>query len=334
MSQGKSVTIYGLLGDVESTYLDGATLTEAADGIMLAEEVVAEIDYTHDGMRAAPPGSAIAHQTKSAPSGRFVTMTPTVEMRGSGAAYTSSVKPQDLHTFLVMSGHSATLVDNTSYTYVPHALTTTPVSAAFECYSRGQQMDLIGCYGSLGFIIEGPGFGIMSCDVRGIMTTDPSDVALPAITYGTTAAPKASGMAVTIGAFTSAVCRRVEFQQNRDIATARVDHSGAAAHAGWAVGRMAPTLNLTIEAAEFHGSTPWTDSDSIDPFMLMNQAQSVALSFTLGSVAFNKMAFSAAQAQLVSVAPEEDGPVALWNLGFQLNPSSPILQDAYSFLFN
>ena len=333
MSQGKSVSIYGLLGDVEGSYLDGATLTEAADGILLAEEAVAVIDYNDDGQRAAPPGSAIGHQTKSAPSGRFCTLAPKVEIRGAGEAYAAGTVPQDLHTFMRMSGHTATLSDGVSWTYTPHALTTTPESAAFEALARGQQYDLIGAYATLGFLIEGPGFGILSADINAIMTTHPTDVALSAITYDSVAPPKASNMGVTIGNYTGGVSRRIEFAQNRDIATARVDHSGTAAHAGWAVGKMLPTMNMTVEADSFHGTTPWTAAAAIDPYRAMYEGTSMTLGFTLGSVAFNKMVFAAAQVQITNVADEEDGPIALWNITFQLNPSTPVLQDAYSLAF-
>ncbi|MHC4647630.1 MAG: hypothetical protein ACYTBJ_19360 [Planctomycetota bacterium] len=332
MSQTKSTTIYGLAGTLETVYGDATSPSLSTDGIQLAEEFLATREYLHDGARPAPPGSAISTQKMATPGGSFFTGSPSTLGRGAGAAYSASVKPPDIATFMEMSGHSSTLVDTISYTYEPHALTVTPESGSFSAYSRGQLWPLSGVYGSLGMVVEDGGFAVFSCDMQGICGA-PSDVTLPAITYSTVMHPKAEGVALTIGNYTGAVVRRLEFTQNRELAN-RLDQSGASLYPGTANGRMSPVLTMTVEADTFT-TTPFHAASAFDPWGFYDSAQEVAITFTVGTVQFNKFTFTASQAQMNAVPVEgADGPTGLWDLSFVLNPSSAILQDAYSFLFN
>lgn len=339
MSQTKSVTLYGLTNDVEGSYGGGGTLDAATDGIQLAEETLGTVKYLNDGERAAPPGSTSASQKANEPSGAYVDdLEPSTEIRGAGAAYSSSAKPET-HTWWSISGHTATL-DATpgaeKYTYTPHALTTTPISGVLNAYARGQLWPLTGAYASVGFVLEAGGYGIMTAALSAIVGS-PSDVALPAITYSSVLPPKVEGMALTIGNYTGGIIRRVQFQQGRAIVPRAGDGNAAAgAHPGFAVGRMDATLEVLVEADSFHGTTPYHAAAAIDPFKMYETAQVVAVSFNLGVVGtgYNSMQFTASQAQLSGPpADDADGPTALWRLSFKLRPSTPILQDMYSVVF-
>ena len=333
MSQSKSIILYGLAGLTETSYGSADSVTLGTDGIQLFEEFVITPEYLQSGERGAPPGSAVAQQKFAAPGGRFFTGQPTVQVRGSGAAYSASVKPADIHTLFEISGHSATLVDTVSWTYVPHVLTTTPESGVFEGYARNRLHPLSGVYGSLGFVIEGGGFCNMTCDMRGILG-HPTEVDLPAITYSTVMHPKAEAMGIAIGNYTAGVLRRVEFAQGR-VLVDRLDMSGTDLYPGVAFGRLAPTLTIVIEADDLHGTTPWHAAAAIDPDRMYYEGEEFEVSFTLGSTTFNKFTFTASQCQLTGPAVEQDdGPTALWELSMQLNPSTVILSDPYSFLFN
>lgn len=332
MSQTKSATIFGLAGLLETVYGDGASVTLNTDGIQLSEEFLITPEDMNDGLRSAPPGSAVGHQKRGAPGGRFFTGTPQVMARGFGAAYSAGNKPPDIDVIMEICGHSSVLDDGVSYTYEPHALTTTPESGSFSAYARGQLWPLSGVYGSLGLVIEDGGYGMFSCDMQGIRGA-PSDVPLPAIVYSTVLHPKAEGLSLAIGDYAGGVVRRVELTQARELTT-RLDMSGSALYPGTANGRMLPVLTMTVEADSFT-TTPFHAAAAFDPWGFYNSAQQVEISFTLGSVAFNRFTFTASQAQM-NAEPTEgvDGPTGLWDLSFQLNPSTVILQDAYSFLFD
>ena len=332
MSQTKSTTIYGLAGLLETTYGDAASVTLATDGVELSEEFLVTREYLQSGERSAPPGSAIAHQKMGPPDGSFFTGSPQVLARGYGSAYSAANKPPDVAVFMELCGHSSTLDDGVSYAYAPHALTVTPESGSFEAYSRGQLWPLSGIYGSLGLLIEDGGYGVFTCDMQGICGA-PSDVALPAITYSQVLHPKAEGLSLAIGDYTGGVARRVELTQGRELAN-RLNQSGASLYPGTANGRMAPVITMTVEADSFT-TTPFHAAAAFDPWGFYNAAIQVAITFTLGTTAFNRFTFTASQAQMNAVPLEgADGPTGLWDLSFQLNPSTAILQDAYSFLFD
>lgn len=338
MSQAKSVTIYGTMVELEGSYAGGGTMVGAEDGVELAEEFLAEIDYVNDGVRTPPPGSASANQRRGAPSGRFFTATMPTLLRGRGAAYSGSVFPE-VHDLMRASGHAAALDATASaekYTYTPEALSVAPASVFIEGYSRGFLFPFTGVYGSMAVIIDGPGYARGEFEIRGRAGVE-TDVSLPAITYGTTVHPKATGLAVVLGNFTAGVVRRVEFRQNRELAD-RANISGAAVYQGVANARMSPELVLVVEAAALTTSTPWSATSTFNPSKLYDDGIQHAISFgfgVAGAANYNRVAFAAAQAQL-SQPPvhEEDGPTALWRLTYQLNPSTPILSDMYSWVWS
>jgi len=325
MTAPKLIPVFGLLGDVETVYGDGGTLTAALDGILLTEPTPMTVAYAHGGERPIAVGTAGTLQ-RAAPSGRSGEFTPRVEARGAGAAYSATVLPPDIDTLMRISGHAQTLDVTASLetvTYDPESAPASYESGGFEAYTRGQLFTMASAYATLSFLIEGPSFMVFEATVMGTLS-DPTDVALPVITYNTTLPPKAISLALAIGAITGTAVRRIAWTQNRNIAP-RLDMNNADGHKGFSPGRRESTLEILVEAEAF---ATW------DPYADWKAATVRNITFTIGSVQYNKVTFNAVQAQVANVTEEEDGPTALWGVTFNLGSSDGASNDEYQFVWD
>jgi hypothetical protein len=192
------------------------------------------------------------------------------------------------------------------------------VSAAGELYSRGQKWPVTGVYADMGFEIDGPGLMIFEFPFMGLVSI-PTDVAVPSITYNATQPPKAESVALAIGAWATPVVRKVGFKANRKASPrANINNPG---HAGFSPGHRDPQLTITVEAAALA---------TFDPYTLRDNATPQLVTFTVGATQYNKIKFTAAQAQIIEVAEERDEDTALWTLTFTCPPSNNVLNDDYS----
>lgn len=321
MSADKLVTLYGLTGKTEASYKAGGALA-LTDGILLAEPANMTIDFVHDGARAPNPGNS-GQARRAKPSGASGAFAAKIEAAGAGATYSASVLAQVLHTLMRISGHGATL-DSTAgaqkYTFAP--VSSGFASGVLNAYARGQLYPLTGAYADFSFSFDGPGFLMMEFAVQGLIGAV-SDVSVPAITYPNHAVPpKCENIALSIGG-TSFVVRKGSFKANRKISP-RADVN-AAGHAGFTLGTRAPTLELTVEAKALA---------TFNPYTLRENGTVQAVTFTVGGTQFNRLVFTASQAQITGVTEEADEDTALWTLAFALSTSGPAAEDDYSLVLS
>lgn len=327
MANPKQVNLFGMLAKLEPSYDGGGALSAATDGCWLQEPFEASISYVHDGARIAQaPGSGNTFKRLEA-TGIIVEGSPKFEARGSGAAYTGSVFPPDVHVWLRASGHSATLSGGAGveqYLYAPQSLNdSTWGSIVMEGYGRNQKYPVQGVYADCQFEVDGNGPMVFTFPFKGIGTL-PTDVTLPSITYQaiSTLPPKAESAALTFNGVSTLVVRNVKFAKNQVIAGPRASQTSAGKFAGFAMGGRNPTFEVTVEAI---------DLATLNPYALRDAATSFAISYTIGAInLYNQIIFVANQAQVVEVEDDSDGPTALWRIVCELKPSSPILSDDYS----
>lgn len=297
----KTITVFGLLGDIEATYGGGGALVAGTDGILLAEAALCKINYLHDGMRA-PGATTGGPPVRSSPTGRWGEFTPRVEMRGKNSAYSGSVWSQELHTFLRSSGHDAAFsVDK--WTYTPSS--TNIDSGFYELYTRGQMWSMVGAYSDFNITVDGPGFAIAEFPTTGLIDALPTDVALPAITYDTHQPPKAINMGIDINGVTGLVVKGLRFSKSRTNSPRNDINAGG--HAGYAPGRRESLTEIDVEMDSL---------GTLDPYALRD-AGTVLSAFTwqLGSAANNIVTFAAnTGSQIVDVDEGEEGEVGVWTL--------------------
>lgn len=321
MSADKLLILYGLLAKIEPSYNAGASLSASTDGVQLAEPAEATLSYIHDGARGNPPGNA-GTLKRVAQSGGSAAISLSVEGRGLGSAYGASALPE-INALMRAAGYGATVVTTASAETVTYAPVSSGfVSAALECYSRGQKWPMSGAYLDMGFSLDGPGLLTFNFDVMSLFTI-PTDVACPSITYSSVLPPKGESIALAIGSWSNPVVRKLSFKANR-ARSARASVN-AAGHAGFSPGRRAPTFEVTVEACAL---------STYDPYTARKNATSAAISFLVGTAQYNKIAFAAAQAQLIDVKEESDEATGLWTLTYALATSTPVANDDHSIVFS
>lgn len=337
----KLVHVVGILAKPESVYATPVSLSNSADGQLMAMDSrdygsPLTIAYAEDG-DIGPAVGELGRIRRVKPSGRSATIPVPMHFRGGGAAYSASVLPS-VHTLLKACGFDSTL-DATGgsekYTYTPTAAGGVGTSLTLECYSRGEKYPLAGVIGN--FSIEAPNAKPPKWmfDFSGILSADPSDASVPAITYPLLAVdpPKAQGLAITIGSFTSnAVVRAVSFKQNREISARQALNVGDA-HAGFVPWGRQPTMTVTVEAPAFQ-TTPFHHANGIDPLSLVKEAIVLAAAVQFGSTQYNKFKINMPTAQVVDARPGQDGPVATWELDIVAHSSTPIAKDDINFVMD
>lgn len=335
----KLISVFGALAKLETTYGTQVTATTTADGFLLSYSdrnvgAPVSLNYAFDGSYQVAPGT-LGNAKRIAPSGKTIQGDLPHRFVGAGTTYTTALFPS-AHVLLRAAGFDATLGTG-KYTYTPTAYSATYASASMDFYARGEKWPAYGVLANWSYSWDGLAPPTHTFAVRGIAGAV-TDVTLPAITggggYGLSyQAPGAAGCTIVIGSFTTnAVAKSGSFNLNRDLVE-RVRGSASGGHMGFAPGGRKPEYRIVVEDTAFVGS-PYHTSAGLDPVLLREAATEISVSVKFGSVAYNNWLHTMSTAQLVDVIPQADGPVALWELVFQPNPSTYTANDDMSILFD
>jgi hypothetical protein len=168
----------------------------------------------------------------------------------------------------------------------------------------------------------GMGPAVWTFDTIGILDDQPDDAAKPSITYpaATLAEPVSAGVVLTIGSWTAIQLKSGSFNDNRSIDNVSNDLTLAGGLLGFTPWGWTPELR-TVVAATALVATPFHTSGGLDPFRLQAAGTPVALEINFGAVAAdgNHVRIKSTSAQLVDIIPANEGPVATWELVWQLN---------------
>jgi hypothetical protein len=325
--------VIGFLGKEETTYGVAETLSTTADGMLpfLADGDPAPpeaVEYVFDGNIGRSPGT-LAPALRAAPNGRFRTGLFQALFRGRGTAYSATdLPPLEVHRALKAAGFDAAYSASPTpqWTYTPTAAGTTFTSLTLRQYAQASIYEQTGVLFNWSFTADGLGVPIHEFNYNGIMAL-PTDQSLPAITYASAGVlpPVASAVVENIGSWNAATIRSVSFQSQRSIDNARVAQNLAGGHAGFTPGAMVPQLTLVVERPA---------RSTYNPESIRDLATVGAVDVQFGTTQYNRWKVSFAQAQLITVTPQNDGPVATMELVFQPHPSTPALNDFMSVLLN
>jgi hypothetical protein len=126
-----------------------------------------------------------------------------------------------------------------------------------------------------------------------------------------------------LGAYATAKIRNYSYEHGLQI-TPRININETTGHAGFAIGRRTPQLNITIEAdalTNFDAYTAWRNGTTYD------------VSLTVGTVANNRYRIRFPQAQISNVERSGEDPVALLNLTLTPATSGPDASDDLQLYF-
>lgn len=190
--------------------------------------------YLEPGLRDDVVTGRMGTVGRTAPAGRMGTVEITTEVRGAGAAYSISVLPEP-HPLLLISGMSSQFTATggaEKYDYWP--VDTGFQTATVYAYGAGKLVKMIGCVATWKLRSDARGRGFFTFTITGKIASDPTEVALPALTHQAALPPLFHSALCSIGAWLSTavsdplVLRSAEI----DLANAITDRPSAGATDG------------------------------------------------------------------------------------------------------
>jgi hypothetical protein len=261
--------------------------------------------------------------SRVAPNGRGRGMDFPALFKGSGTAYSGSIKPpREVDLLLQASGFDGTF--STKWDYAPTAAGTGYKSLSFGYYAQGKAHLLAGALADWAFTFDDISVPQHTFSLQGIASL-PSTLTLPSITYQypTVLPPVAAGAVVNIGSFVAPDVKSGSFALNRSLGNPRSRITAAAGHLGYVPGAMAPELKLMIEQTALQ-TTPFHNTSGLDPYSLREAATAITVSIQFGTASTNRWKVTLNNAQLVDVSDAADEAVAMWELTFRGTGSNAV----------
>jgi len=319
MSQEANVVIYDLMVELEPTYSGSVTLDPTEDGIAnLTELPTFNVVYQHTGERS--PGQANAGKLRRRqPTGRSIEGTVALELAGATSFSLAAGDVPVAHDLYQMAGFSASL-EGGSWIYKRH-----PIEEAYSgemlLFGRDTARYVKGAYANLEISFEEPGAALVGTfNVVGISGVPFASATIPTITHADVVPPSAVCLNLNVSGtveVTDLVLRSATLTLDRDITTPRTDANSCQGISGFAAGRFNPTLTLVVEA----------EPSKFDAYLYRDLASEFAITFSIGDETYNTIAVTANQATLMEVNEQDDGPVAMWELVWDVHNSSAELYD-------
>lgn len=272
--------IYGVAVKIETTSGVDAVPDPAVDAIETAGIPTFVGDYLEPGTRDDVVNGTLINADRTTAAGRFGKISITVEVKGSGSAGVAG----PLDALLRMCGFSKTVVAVTSVRY--STIDTGMETASVYCWSMGKLFKLVGAVATMKYSADAAKRGLMTFDITGRLVSDPTETALPALTFSAVLPPLFHSAAATLGAWTSAdpdplIIKSVAIDLQNTI-TDRPSAGATDGLIGYAVTDRKTTANWTIETPALA---------TFDPFALSKAAGTSQPTSThqIGTVVGNRM---------------------------------------------
>lgn len=315
MSYPISTRIQGLLAKVESVYGSDALPVAGTDGVRVVGRIweSGNPDYAFPNERDDVFTGSLVGETPGQPAGRFMNMEFGIELRGAGAAYSSTtpVRPE-VDPLLIACGFGRTHDDTGGSEKVTYDLADTGHgSATIYVYAAGKLLKVVGCRGTVTWDITAGALGRMRFNIRGVMTADPTEVALPAITYDTTESPPQVNMGLAIDPGTPWSPNFAEASLDLANDVVQLDDGNAAdGLEGFAISGRQPRFNVQPRVVAL---------TTYDPYTLRANRTVQTIDATLGSVQYNRVSIDVNEARLATFpAGENYQDLAAWRLEYAL----------------
>lgn len=304
----KRVKLTGLLAKIEAVYGVDSLPVAGTDGIQLEEHIwnQVETDYLERNLRENATGNRMGRHGGAQPSGRFGKVTLSVALKGAGVAYAAAVRPE-LDVLLRICGLGATVtaaVGTEKIEYAP--IDSAHESATLYAYSAGTLYKMVGCRGRItGVSLTAGQISRVSIEVMGLVAGNPTDVALPAITYPRKAVkpPVLAAAAALLNAI-GVNYKSANWEQNLELA-ARPRGNAADGHAGYEVADYDPQFTIQVESP---------DKSVFNPWALEAAATEFPWELVTGGVQYNRAKIAGGNGQIIRVPGEEDSNLAMLGL--------------------
>ncbi len=305
------IRLDGLLAEIESTYGTDPTPSASTDGVRVSERLWSTITIEHAFLnrREELAGFGLLPGSPAARNGRMATLEIAWDCRGSGVAYGDPTPVPEASALFRACGMSET-IDTTpgSETVTYTHITTGHESCTIYAYAGNKLYNVNGCRGTMRWPLTAGEFGIMRFTMQGIVTSDPTEVALPAVTYDTPISPTAVGASLAIASWSPDVLT-AEFDQVANVV--RIDSANASdGIVSFDIAAMNPTIAVSAKLPAL------TD---YNPYENMQNSTANNIVWTLGSTQYNRVDMSVTSAAyLEAIAHSDQDGFAGVDLTYQL----------------
>jgi hypothetical protein len=308
--------------------------TLAANAVQMVGVPTLNFGYLETGVRDDVVTGVLGNVDRAAPAGRNVSFDVTLEIKGFGAVYTSTNRPES-DVLLRITGRSATVdvtggAEKVTYLTLDDAMETATVYA----WSANKLYKLLGCVAKLKFAATVNQRGFFTFSVQGKLTTDPATTAFSSPTLNQTVPPIFNGAAANLGTWTTAsaeplVLNKVDYD---DAANVVVRNGAGAADGliGWFVENRQPRLKMDVEQVTLA---------TFDPYAASKQVSSGAIDtkpvFQIGTAQYNRFKFSGGRWALEAPGHSDVNSLSGWNLNGELvQGSEPTLLRESKIIFD
>jgi hypothetical protein len=207
--------VLAVLAKIETTSGVDAVPTGAANAVRPVGIPTLNYAYLEPGLRDDVIFGNLGVIDRTAPAGRYGTVEITLEARGAGAAYASGLKPEaDAFWRMAGFGVASDFTGGTEF-YRYQTLDGGMETATLYLYTGNKLFKMLGCVAAPKFTAEANKRGFLTFAVTGKIASDPTEVAIPALTFNATLPPLFHTSPSSIGAWTEAsgdplVLRRAE----------------------------------------------------------------------------------------------------------------------------
>lgn len=272
--------VAALTAKIETTSGTDSVPTLAANAVQLAAPPTLTVDYLEGGERSDVIFGGMGTVARTAPGGRYGTVTVRMEARGNGSGY-SSLRPE-VDVFLRMSGFSYTVPG------IYNSLDDGFETGTIYCYTGSKLFKLVGCVCSMKLTAVANQRAFWEFSVTGVLAADPTQLALTSPTLNTTIPPNFRNSAVAIGGVGYAQGLKVK-QLEVNYAATIVADSAAGATDGlvqYVITNIVPRMDMTIQQMPLSAFDPYAASKAD------GSATSTTGTATIGSTTNNKVGFN------------------------------------------
>lgn len=307
-----------ILAKIETVYNTDPTPSASVDAILVESP-----SWSHEGarMHERPASRPSLGKLKQIYGGSLKTVSFSAEIKGSGAAYSASVRPE-VDVLLRACGMGVVIVTTVSAetaTYAPAS--TGHESITLYYYADGTRHIITGARGTVSFNAEAGGRVMGSFTFTGHWLTV-TDTALATPTYDTVSPPIFIGASFAVGAY-AAIISKLAFDLSNTVATP------PSANAADGFGEV------RITSRDVMGSfDPENVTVAINPFIANWTANATRALTTgvIGTAQYNRMTVSFPATYYKEIAPGDRDGIRTLEVGFGCAESTT--DDEISILFN
>lgn len=192
--------VWGLLVKIEGTSGTDAVPVAGTDAVQTLGAPTITIDYLEQGLRDDVQNGVLITPERAAAAGRFGKIENiTMEVRGPGAGSAGTAPECD--ALMRAAGFSKTVSAGVSVLYT--TLDTGLETATAYAYAAGKLIKLVGCVATFEESAEATKRGMLKFSLTGRVASDPTEVALPALTLSAVIPPLFHSATTTLGTWTS-----------------------------------------------------------------------------------------------------------------------------------